>query len=189
MIPSVISVSKSGKEGLDLLSYDFTKNRKIYLFSEITDEIAMEIIAQLEYLDSNGTEDIKIYINSPGGSVSAGFAIVDAINRCRCDVSTICTGMAASMGAFILSCGTKAKRLATPLSEIMIHQPLGGAQGQASDIQLAAEHITKVKNKLHGILSENTGQDIQTISRDCDRDFWMGSDEALKYGIVDGILG
>lgn len=189
MIPSVISVSKAGKEGLDLLSYDFTKNRKIYLFSEITNETAMEIIAQLEYLDSNGTEDIKIYINSPGGSVSAGFAIVDAINRCRCDVSTICTGMAASMGAFILSCGTKAKRLATPLSEIMIHQPLGGAQGQASDIQLAAEHITKVKNKLHRILSENTGQNIKTISQDCDRDFWMAADEALKYGIIDEILG
>lgn len=188
MIPSVISVSKTGKEGLDLLSYDFTKNRKIYLFSEITDEIAMEIIAQLEYLDSNGTEDIKIYINSPGGSVSAGFAIVDAIKRCRCGVSTICTGIAASMGAFILSCGKKGKRYATPLSEIMIHQPLGGAQGQASDIQLAAEHITKVKNRLHRILSENTGQNIKTISQDCDRDFWMDSNEALKYGIVDGII-
>lgn len=189
MIPSVISVSKSGKEGLDLLSYDFTKNRKIYLFSEINDTVAMEIISQLEYLDNNGTDDIKIYINSSGGSVSAGFSIVDAINRCKCDVSTVCTGMAASMGAFILSCGTKGKRLATPLSEIMIHQPLGGAQGQASDIQLAAEHITKVKNKLHRILSENTDQDIQTISRDCDRDFWMGVDEALKYGIIDGIIG
>lgn len=189
MIPSVISVSKSGKEGLDLLSYDFTKNRKIYLFSEINDTVAMEIISQLEYLDNNGTDDIKIYINSPGGSVSAGFSIVDAVNRCKCDVSTVCTGMAASMGAFILSCGTKGKRLATPLSEIMIHQPLGGAQGQALDIQLAAEHITKVKNKLHRILSENTSQDIQTISRDCDRDFWMGADEALKYGIIDGIIG
>mgnify|MGYP000472424908 FL=1 len=188
MIPSVISVSKSGKEGLDLLSYDFIKNRKIYLFSEITDEVAIEVIAQLEYLDNNGTEEIKVYINSPGGSVSAGFAIVDAINRCRCDVSTICTGMAASMGAFILSCGTKGKRFATPLSEVMIHQPLGGAQGQASDIQLAAEHITKVKNRLHRILSENTGQNIKTISQDCDRDFWMGADEALKYGIIDGIL-
>lgn len=188
MIPSVISVSKTGKEGLDLLSYDFTKNRKIYLFSEITNETAMEIIAQLEYLDSNGTEGIKIYINSPGGSVSAGFVIVDAIKRCRCDVSTICTGMAASMGAFILSCGTKGKRFATPLSEVMIHQPLGGVQGQASDIQLAAEHITKVKNRLHRILSENTGQNIKTISQDCDRDFWMDSDDALKYGLIDGIL-
>lgn len=188
MIPSIISVSKSGKEGIDLLSYDFTKNRKIYLFSEINDNVAMETIAQLEYLDSNGAEDIKIYINSPGGSVSAGFAIVDAINRCRCDVSTICIGMAASMGAFILSCGTKGKRYGSPLSEIMIHQPLGGAQGQASDIQLAAEHITKVKNKLHRVLSDNTGQSIQTISHDCDRDFWMDTDEALKYGIIDGIF-
>lgn len=189
MIPSVISVSKSGKEGLDLLSYDFTKNRKIYLFSEITDEIAMEIIAQLEYLDSNGTEDIKIYINSPGGSVTAGMAIYDTMQYIKCDVSTICMGMAASMGAFLLVAGAKGKRLALSNSEIMIHQPLGSAQGQASDILLAAEHITKVKNKLHGILSENTNQDIQTLSRDCDRDFWMSSDEALKYGIVDGILG
>lgn len=172
-----------------MISYPMIhQEQKNLLVFEITDEVAIEVIAQLEYLDNNGTEEIKVYINSPGGSVSAGFAIVDAINRCRCDVSTICTGMAASMGAFILSCGTKSKRLATPLSEIMIHQPLGGAQGQASDIQLAAEHITKVKNKLHGILSENTGQDIQTIARDCDRDFWMGADEALKYGIIDGIL-
>lgn len=190
MIPSVISVSKAGKEGLDLLSYDFTKNRKIYLFSEINDTVAMETIAQIEYLDSIGAKDavIKLYINSPGGSVSAGFAIVDAINRCKCDVSTICTGMAASMGAFILSCGTKGRRFATPLSEIMIHQPLGGAQGQASDIQLAAEHIKNVKYKLNGILSKATGQDLQTISRDCDRDYWMDAYEALKYGIIDEIL-
>lgn len=188
MIPSVIDVSKTGKEGLDLLSYDFTKKGKIYLFSEINDTVAMETISQLEYLDGNGKDDIKIYINSPGGSVSAGFAIVDAINRCKCDVSVICTGMAASMGAFILSCGTKGKRFATPLSEIMIHQPLGGAQGQATDIQLAAEHITKVKNKIHKILSENTGQEMNTISRDCDRDFWMDAEEALAYGIIDEIL-
>ena len=190
MIPSVISISKAGREGLDLLSYDFTKNRKIYLFSEsgIDDTLAIETIAQLEYLDSNGTEDIKIFINSPGGSVTAGFAIVDAINRCRCDVSTICTGMAASMAAFILTCGTKGKRFATPLSEIMLHQPLGGVQGQASDIQLAAEHIVKVKDKIHHILSENTGQDMETISRDCDRDFWMGADEALKYGVIDRLF-
>lgn len=188
MIPSVISVSKSGKEGLDLLSYEFIKNRTIYLFSEVTDEVAVEIISQLEYLDNTGGEEIKLLINSPGGSVSAGFAIVDAIHRCKCDVSTICTGMAASMGAFILSCGAKGKRFATPLSEIMIHQPLGGAQGQASDIQLAADHITKVKNKLHGILAKNTGQSIETISKDCDRDYWMEAEEALKYGLVDGIL-
>ena len=188
MIPSVISVSKSGKEGLDLLSYEFIQNRTVYLFTDVTDEVAVEIISQLSYLDSIGNEDIKLFINSPGGSVSAGFAIVDAINRCKCDVSTVCTGMAASMGAFVLSCGTKTKRFATPLSEIMIHQPLGGAQGQASDIQLAAEHITKVKNKLHGILAENTGQSIETISRDCDRDYWMEAEEALKYGLVDKIL-
>ncbi len=171
----------------NFISYDLKANRKIYLFAEITDKVAMEIIAQLDYLDRTGNDDIKLYINSPGGSVSAGFSIVDAITRCKCNVATVCTGTAASMGAFILSCGTKGKRFATPLSEVMIHQPLGGAQGQASDIQLAADHITKIKNKLHRILSENTGQDIQTISRDCDRDFWMGSDEALQYGIIDKI--
>lgn len=188
MIPSVVSVSKSGKEGLDLLSYEFTKNRKIHLFSEINDTVAMEIISQLEYLDSTGNDDIKFYINSLGGSVSAGFAIVDAMNRCKCDVSVICTGMAASMGAFILSSGAKGKRYATPLSEIMIHQPLGGAQGQASDIQLAADHISKIKDKLHGILAQNTSQSVETISRDCDRDYWMNAEEALKYGLVDKIL-
>lgn len=188
MIPSIVTVSKSGRDGLDLLSYEFSKKRKIFLFSEIDDNVAMEIISQLEYLDSEGKEEIKLYINSPGGSVSAGFAIVDAMTRCRSDVSTICTGIAASMGAFILSCGTKGRRFATPLSEIMIHQPLGGAQGQATDIQLAAEHITKIKNKLHEILAENTGQNIETISRDCDRDFWMNAEEAVKYGIVDSLL-
>lgn len=188
MIPSVIDVSKTGKEGLDLLSFDFTKKRKIYLFSEINDAVAMETIAQLEYLDSNRSDDIRIYINSPGGSVSAGFAIVDAINRCKCDVSTICTGMAASMGAFILSAGTKGKRFATQLSEIMIHQPLGGAQGQASDIELAAKHIIKIKQKIHRMLADNTGQDISVISRDCDRDYWMDADEAVQYGIVDAIF-
>lgn len=188
MIPSVISVSKSGREGLDLLSYDFTKNRKIYLFSEITDTVAMEVIAQIEYLDRIGREDITIYINSPGGSVSAGFSIVDAMNRCSCDVATVCTGEAASMGAFILSCGTSKKRYATPLSEIMIHQPLGGAQGQASDIQLAADHISKIKDKLHRILAKNTHQSVETISHDCDRDYWMDAAEAISYGIVDKLL-
>lgn len=188
MIPSIVSVTKAGKEGLDLLSYEFTRNRKIYLFSEINDTVAMEIISQLEYLDSSGNDDITLYINSPGGSVSAGLAVADAINRSQCDIVTVCTGVVASMGAFILSCGTKGKRYATPLSEIMLHQPLGGVQGQASEIQLVAEHITKVKDKLHRILSENTGQDIQTISRDCDRDFWMNSEEALSYGVVDNIF-
>lgn len=188
MIPSVVSVTKAGKEGLDLLSYEFTRNRKIFMFSEVDDTVALEIVLALQYLNSSGNDDITLYINSPGGSVSAGLAIVDAIKRCSCDVSTVCTGVAASMGAFILSCGTKGKRYATPLSEIMLHQPLGGVQGQASEIQLVAEHITKVKEKLHRILSENTGQDIQTISRDCDRDFWMNAEEAVKYGVVDNIF-
>lgn len=188
MIPSVVNITKSGKEGLDLLSYQFTNNRTIFLFKEITNQEALEIIAQIDYLDSLKKDDIRLFINSPGGSTSAGFAIVDAINRCRSDVSTICTGMAASMAAFILACGTKGKRFATPLSEIMIHQPLGGVQGQASDIQLAADHIIKTKNRLHEILSERTGQNIDTIANDCDRDYWMDADEALSYGIIDEIL-
>lgn len=188
MTISVTNITKSGKELTDLFSYDFINNRKVYLIGEVTDSLAAEIISQLEYLDSNGTGDIKLYINSPGGAVTAGFAIVDAMNRCRCDVAAICTGTAASMGAFILSCGTKGKRYATPLSEIMIHQPLGGVQGQASDIELVAAHITQTKQKLNTILAENTGKPIEVISRDCDRDYYMTASQAKEYGIIDEIL-
>lgn len=188
MIPTIRTISKTGRETIDLLSYDFCTNRKIMLCGPINDETATETIAQLEYLDQNGTDDIKLYINSAGGSVSSGMAIVDAMNRCKCDVATICTGMAASMGAFILSCGTKGKRYATPLSEVMIHQPLGGVQGQASDIQLVAEHIAKTKRRINEILAQNTGQSIETIAKDCDRDYFLTAQEAVQYGLVDKLL-
>ncbi len=190
MIPTVLNISKSGKEATDVLSYCFSKKREIFLFEEITDSVSAEIIAQLEYLKDISSDDITIYINSPGGSVSAGFAIVDAINRAKrkCRISTICTGMAASMGAFVLSSGSKGLRYVTPLSEVMIHQPLGGTQGQASDILITAEHIKRTKDKINRILSENTGKSIKTIAKDCDRDHYMDAEAAVKYGIVDEIL-
>ena len=188
MIPTVTKVSKAGREAMDIFSLNFTENRSIFLFSEITLATALETIVQLRYLDSMGDGDIRLFINSPGGSVSDGFAIVDAIRGCKADVSTICTGTAASMAAFILACGTKGKRFATPLSEVMLHQPLGGIQGQASDIELHAKHIARVKDKLYGMLSEATEQPLETIARDCDRDYFMSADEAVKYGVVDGLL-
>lgn len=189
MIPTIVKISKSGKEACDLISNDFIEKRRIWLIGEINDNSAVEIITQLDYLDRSGTGDITLYINSPGGSVSAGLAIVDAMRRCRNDVSTVCTGMAASMGAFILSCGTRGKRCATPLSEVMIHQPLGGVQGQASDIQLAAEHISRIKASLNRILAENTGRSVEDIARDTDRDTYLSAEQAKDYGLVDIILG
>lgn len=188
MIPVVRSISKTGSETMDLFSYEFVENRNIYLMEDITDSVAMFMLARLQYLDQAGDGDIHLYINSPGGSVTAGFAIIDAIRLCKHDVATICVGLAASMGAAILSCGAKGKRYASPLSEIMIHQPLGGAQGQASDIELVARHIARTKNKLSQILAENTGQSIEVISRDCDRDYYMDAEEASRYGIIDHIL-
>lgn len=188
MMPDVVISSKTGKEKVDLLSKEYTDNRIIYVFDEINSKTALEVILQLKYLDENGTGDITMYINSPGGSVSAGFAIVDQMNKCRCDVSTVCTGIAASMGAFILSCGKKGKRYATPLSEIMIHQPLGQAYGQASDMELAANHIIKTKKRINEILAENTDKSVDEISRDCDRDYYMTAEEALEYGVIDGLL-
>lgn len=190
MIPTVLNVSKAGKEATDILSYCFSKKREIFLFEEITDSVSAEVVAQLEYLKDISSDNITIYINSPGGSVTAGFAIADAINRAKnkCKVSIICTGIAASMGAFILSCGTNGLRYVTPLSEVMIHQPLGGTQGQASDILITAKHIKKTKDKINKILSENTGKSIKTIAKDCDRDYFMDAKEAIKYGIADKIL-
>lgn len=190
MIPTILNISKSGKEATDVLSYCFSKKREIFLFEEITDSVAAETIAQLEYLKDISSENIIIYINSPGGSVTAGFAIADKINsvKTKCKVSTICTGIAASMGAFILSCGTKGLRYVTPLSEVMIHQPLGGTQGQASDILITAEHIKKTKDKINKTLSENTGKSLKTIAKDCDRDYYMDAKDAVEYGIADKIL-
>lgn len=190
MIPTVLNISKTGKEATDILSYCFSKKREIFLFEEITDSVSAEVVAQLEYLKDISSDNITIYINSPGGSVTAGFAIVDAINRAKnkCEVSIICTGIAASMGAFILSCGTKGLRYVTPLSEVMIHQPLGGTQGQASDILITAKHIKRVKDNIIKILSQNTGKSIKTIAKDCDRDYFMDAKEAIEYGIADKIL-
>ena len=188
MIPTVNRITKTGQESMDLLNYNFLEKRTIYLTEEIDDRVARDITAQLEYLDEQVQKDIYLYINSPGGSVTAGFAIADAIRLCRSDVVTVCTGMAASMGAFLLSCGTRGKRCATGLAESRLHQPLGGVQGQASDIQRAAEHILQVKHRINRILADNTGQPIEKIAADTDRDHYMTAAEAVEYGVIDRIL-
>lgn len=188
LMPTIKTVSKEGIESMDLMTYSFLKDREIYIFEPITDDMACVVIAQLKYLDKNGEGDIHVWINSPGGSVSAGLAIYDAMCRCKNDVATICTGMAASMGAFLLAAGTKGKRMATPEAEIMIHQPLGGAQGQASDIELVAQHIGLTKKRLNSILAEKTGQSINKIANDCDRDYYLLVEEAIEYGIIDSVV-
>lgn len=187
MLPSITKNTKDGRTQTDLYSDAVTDQREIWLIDEINSATAAEIIIQLRHLDrTNG--DIKLFINSPGGSVSAGMSIVDQINNCKNDVVTICTGMAASMGAFILSCGTKGKRYITPLAEVMIHQPLGGIQGQASDILITAEHIKRIKDKMTRILAQNTGKPSNVIAADCDRDYYMDAEEAISYGICDRML-
>ena len=187
LIPSVLEKSSSGERVYDIYSR-LLKDRIILISDEITDNNANVVIAELLYLDSLNHNDISIYINSPGGSVTAGMGIYDTMNFIKSDVSTICVGMAASMAAFLLSCGTKGKRYALPNSEIMIHQPLGGAQGQATEIKIAAERILKLRDKLNKYLSENTGKDLKTIEKDTDRDNFMSAEEALKYGIIDKVL-
>ena len=187
LIPTVIEKSHNGERAYDIYSR-LLKDRIIILSGEITDSNANIVVAELLYLDSLNHNDISLYINSPGGSVTSGMAIYDTMNMIKSDVSTICVGMAASMAAFILSSGTKGKRMCLPNSEVMIHQPLGGAQGQATEIKIAAEHILKNKEKLNKILAENTGKDIKTIERDTDRDNFMSAEEAYHYGIVDNIL-
>ena len=179
--------------GANERSYDIysrlLEDRIIFLTGEITDATANIVIAQLIYLEGkNPDKDIFLYINSPGGSVSAGMAIYDTMKYIKCDVSTICIGLAASMGAFLLSSGTKGKRFALPNSEIMIHQPLGGAQGQASDIEIQARHIQKIKAKLNQILSENTGRPLNEIEKDTDRDNYKSAEEAKEYGLIDNIF-
>ncbi len=168
---------------------DYLKERIIFLGEEVTDASASVIIAQLLFLEGEDPEkDIHLYINSPGGSVSAGLAIYDTMQYIKCDVSTICIGMAASMGSFLLSGGKKGKRYALPNAEIMIHQPLGGAQGQATEIQIAAEHILKTRQKLNTILAENTGQSLEKIQADTERDNFMSAQEAKEYGLVDEVI-
>lgn len=188
LVPMVIEQTNRGERSYDIYSR-LLEDRIVFVSGEITDESANLTIAQLIFLEAKDpTKDIMMYINSPGGSVSAGFAIYDTMNYIKCDVSTLCVGMAASMGAFLLSSGQKGKRYALPNSEIMIHQPLGGFQGQASDIAIHAEHIQKTKKRLNKILSENTGKDIETIEKDTDRDNYMSAKEALNYGLIDKIF-
>ena len=186
MVINPVVYDEKGK-GNDVFSSNL-ENRVIHLVGEITEEMAASITAQLLHLASRGEEDIQMYINSPGGSVSAGLAIYDTMQYIRSDVCTICIGLAASMGAFLLAGGTKGKRFALPNSEIMIHQPLGGTEGQATDIQIAARHIQKTKDKLNTILSENSGQPYEQVCLDTDRDNWMSAAEAKDYGLIDAVL-
>lgn len=187
LIPTIIE-----KEGQIERCYDIysrlLKDRIIILNGEINDSTSNSIVAQLLFLDSENHDDISLYINSPGGVITSGMAIYDTMNFIKSDVSTICIGMAASMAAFLLSSGKKGKRYALPNSEIMIHQPLGGAQGQATEIKIAAEHILKLKEKLNKILSKNTNQSIEKIENDTERDYFLNSNEALDYGLIDKII-
>ena len=187
LIPTIIEKSNNGERAYDIYSR-LLKDRIIILTGEIDDNTANIVVAQLLYLDSINNNDISLYINSPGGSITAGMAIYDTMNFIKSDVSTICLGMAASMGAFLLSSGTKGKRYCLPNSEVMIHQPLGGASGQATEIKISAEHILKIKDKLNKILASNTNKDIKTIEIDTERDNYLSSEEALQYGLIDQIL-
>ena len=187
IIPTVIDKTQNSERVYDIYSR-LLKDRIIIINGEINNEVANSTIAQLLYLDSKNNDDISIYINSPGGSVTDGMAIYDTMNFVKSDVSTIGVGMCASMGAFLLSSGKKGKRYCLPNAEVMIHQPLGGAQGQATEIKIAAEHILKTKDKLNKILSINTNKDLKTIEQDTDRDNFMSSKQALEYGIIDEII-
>ncbi|MCI8435935.1 MAG: ATP-dependent Clp endopeptidase proteolytic subunit ClpP [Clostridia bacterium] len=188
LVPMVVEQTNRGERSYDIYSR-LLEDRIIFLTGEVNDVSADIVIAQLIYLEGKDPEkDISLYINSPGGSVTAGMGIYDTMNYIKCDVSTICVGMAASMGAFLLSSGAKGKRYALPNSEIMIHQPLGGAQGQASDIAIQAEHILKTKKRMNSILAANCNQPIEKVEKDVDRDHYMTADEAKKYGLIDRVF-
>jgi ATP-dependent Clp protease protease subunit len=188
LIPMVVDQKGAGERSYDIYSR-LLEDRIVFLNGEVNDSSANLIIAQLIYLEGKDpNKDIFLYINSPGGSVSAGLAIYDTMQYIKCDVTTICVGLAASMGAFLLSSGAKGKRFALPNSEVMIHQPLGGFQGQESDIQIQAKHISRTKQRLNKILSENTGKDIKIIEKDTDRDNYMTAEEAKEYGLIDQIF-
>ena len=188
LVPYVFEQTSRGERSYDIYSR-LLKERIIFLGEEVNDVTAGLVVSQLLFLESEDPDkDINLYINSPGGSVTAGMAIYDTMQYVKCDVSTMCMGMAASMGAFLLSGGTKGKRLALPNAEIMIHQPSGGAQGQATEIEIAAEHILRTKKKLNTILSENTGQPYETIVKDTERDNWLTAQEALEYGLIDKVM-
>ena len=188
LVPYVIEQNSRGERSYDIYSR-LLKDRIIFLGEEINDAVASTVVAQLLFLESEDPgKDIHMYINSPGGSVTAGMAIYDTMNYVKCDVSTTCIGMAASMGAFLLSSGAKGKRYALPNAEVMIHQPLGGAQGQATEIQIAAEHILKTKKKLNQILADNAGKPVEEVEKDTDRDNWLSADEAKEYGFIDEVI-
>ena len=188
LVPMVIEQTSHGERSFDIYSR-LLKERIIFLGEEVNDVTASLVVSQLLFLESEDPEkDISLYIMSPGGSVTAGMAIYDTMQFVKCDVSTICMGMAASMGAFLLAGGAKGKRLALPNAEIMIHQPMGGAQGQATEIQIAAEHILKTKEKMNRILSENTGQPYERVCADTDRDNWMTAEEVKAYGLIDAVV-
>ena len=191
LVPYVIEQSSAGERSVDIFSR-LLSDRIIVLSDQVDDNTASLVVAQLLFLESQDSEkDISLYINSPGGSVTAGLAIYDTMNYIKCDVSTICVGMAASMGAFLLSSGTKGKRIALPNSEILIHQPLvggNGITGQATDVEIAAKNLVKTKEKLNRILAENTGKDYETLVKDTDRDNWMSAQEAMEYGLVDKVI-
>ncbi len=188
LVPMVVEQTSRGERSYDIYSR-LLNDRIIFLADEVNDTTASLVVAQMLYLEAQDPDkDIYFYINSPGGSISAGMSIYDTMNYIKCDVSTICIGMAASMGAFLLSSGAKGKRFALPNSEIMIHQPLGGMQGQASDIKIHADHILKIRDKLNKILAEQTGKPLKTIEKDTERDNFMSSDEAAAYGLIDKVI-
>lgn len=188
LVPYVIEQTSRGERSYDIYSR-LLKERIIFLGEEVNETTASLVVAQLLFLEAEDPEkDINLYINSPGGSVTAGLAIYDTMRFIKCDVSTICIGMAASMGAFLLAGGTKGKRMALPNAEIMIHQPLGGAQGQATEIEIAAKHILQTKEKLNRMLAENTGKDYEVVAADTERDNWKSAQEALEYGLIDKVI-
>ena len=188
LVPYVVEQTSRGERSYDIFSR-LLNERIIMLSDEVNDATASLVVAQLLYLEGQDPDkDIHLYINSPGGSISAGMAIYDTMQFIKCDVSTICIGMAASMGSFLLAAGAKGKRFALPNSEIMIHQPMGGTQGQASDIKIQADHILFIRNRMNRLLAEMTGQPLETIERDTDRDNWLTAEDAVKYGLVDKII-
>ena len=188
LVPMVVEQTSRGERSYDIYSR-LLNDRIIFLADEVNDTTASLVVAQMLYLEAQDPDkDIYFYINSPGGSISAGMSIYDTMNYIKCDVSTICIGMAASMGAFLLSSGAKGKRFALPNSEIMIHQPLGGMQGQASDIKIHADHILKIRDKLNKILAEQTGKSLKTIEKDTERDNFMSASDAMEYGLIDKVI-
>lgn len=188
LVPYVVEQTSRGERSYDIFSR-LLNDRIIMLSDEVNDATASLVVAQLLYLEGQDPDkDIHLYINSPGGSISAGMAIYDTMQFIKCDVSTICIGMAASMGSFLLAAGAKGKRLALPNSEIMIHQPLGGAKGQASDIKIQAEHILFIRNRMNTLLAQMTGQPLETIEKDTDRDNWMTAEDAVRYGLIDKVI-